>query len=92
MKNPVDSVINLIRTEILNPRGRDVLLRRYGLKYGQPETLEAIGQSYGITRERVRQIENDVFKSISRPQNLKTLKPFFNDMEDYLKEMGGKNA
>lgn len=88
MKNPVDSVINLIRTEILNPRGRDVLLRRYGLKYGQPETLEAIGQSYGITRERVRQIENDVFKSISRPQNLKTLKPFFNDMEDYLKEHG----
>ncbi len=88
MKNPVDSIISLVREEVLNPRGRDVVLRRYGLKHGRPETLEAIGQSYGITRERVRQIENDVLKIISKPRNLKALQPFFDDLKEYLKEHG----
>ncbi len=41
----------------LPDRSRDVIEKRYGLK-GSQRTLEAIGQSYGITRERVRQIEN----------------------------------
>ncbi len=40
----------------LHPRTRDVLTRRFGLRKEDPETLEAIGQSHGITRERVRQI------------------------------------
>lgn len=88
MKNPVDSIVSLVREEVLNPRSRDVVLRRYGLKHGRPETLEAIGQSYGITRERVRQIENDVLKIIAKPRNLKALQPFFNDLEEYLKEHG----
>ena len=44
----------------LPQRTKDVILRRFGLKKpGQKETLEAIGESYGITRERVRQIEED---------------------------------
>ena len=44
----------------LPQRTKDVILRRFGLKKpGQKETLEAIGESYGITRERVRQIEDD---------------------------------
>ncbi len=88
MKNPIDSVVNVIKDEINNPRSRDVLLRRYGLKYGRPETLESIGQSYNITRERVRQIENDVFKAVSRPRNLKILTPYFKELEDYLNEYG----
>lgn len=41
----------------LPDRSRDVIEKRYGLK-GNSKTLEAIGSSYGITRERVRQIEN----------------------------------
>jgi len=41
----------------LPERSKDVIEKRYGLKGGS-KTLEAIGQSYGITRERVRQIEN----------------------------------
>lgn len=88
MKNPVDSIVDLIKNEVLNPRSRDVLLRRYGLKHGRPETLEAIGQSYGITRERVRQIENDVLRTISQPGNIKTLSPFFQELEQYLAEHG----
>ncbi len=38
-------------------RNRDIISRRFGLKNGKKETLEAIGKGYGITRERVRQIE-----------------------------------
>ena len=44
---------------VLPERAQNVLMSRYGLgKDTSPETLEAIGQEYGITRERVRQIEN----------------------------------
>ncbi len=47
----------------LPPRTTNVVERRFGLKSGERETLEAIGQSYGITRERVRQIEEEGLKS-----------------------------
>ncbi len=43
----------------LHPRTQDVLMRRFGLRAEEAETLEAIGQSHGITRERVRQIVED---------------------------------
>lgn len=39
------------------PRAKEVLSRRFGLEGGEPETLESIGNDFGITRERVRQIE-----------------------------------
>lgn len=41
----------------LDERTRDVLIRRFGLQEEEPQTLEAIGQNFGVTRERVRQIE-----------------------------------
>ena len=49
------TVANLIKN--LSTRNRDIISRRFGLKNGKKETLESIGKSYGITRERVRQIE-----------------------------------
>ena len=45
----------------LSQRQKEILFRRFGLKSGQRETLESIGKSYGITRERVRQIEKEGF-------------------------------
>jgi len=51
--------------KVLPQKISDVIERRFGLKSGQRETLEAIGQSYGITRERVRQIENEGLKKIA---------------------------
>lgn len=45
----------------LPQRTKDVITRRFGFQAGERETLEAIGESYGITRERVRQIERDGF-------------------------------
>ena len=44
-------------TSVLSTRNREIISRRFGLKTGQKETLESIGASYQITRERVRQIE-----------------------------------
>jgi RNA polymerase primary sigma factor len=41
----------------LSPRGRSVLMRRFGLDGNPPQTLEQVGESLGITRERVRQLE-----------------------------------
>ncbi|MEX2090815.1 MAG: sigma factor-like helix-turn-helix DNA-binding protein [Candidatus Paceibacterota bacterium] len=49
------TVANLVKN--IPVRNKDVVSRRFGLKNGKKETLESIGKSYGITRERVRQIE-----------------------------------
>ena len=50
---------------VLPERARDVLEKRYGLgQTGETSTLEAIGQTYGITRERVRQIEVRAFEKV----------------------------
>jgi len=48
----------------LPQRGKEVLLRRFGLEGGEKETLEKIGESYDITRERVRQIQEDAISRI----------------------------
>src|SRR3989344_2424063 len=61
------TVANLVKS--LSVRNKDIISRRFGLKNGKKETLESIGKSYGITRERVRQIEEStlgqLMKSIS---------------------------
>ena len=49
-----------------SPRNKDIISRRFGLKTGQKETLESIGASYGITRERVRQIEELTLSQLSQ--------------------------
>ena len=77
---------------VLNTRNRDVVSRRFGLKTGKKETLESIGQSYGITRERVRQIEEVSLKQVR--DNLGTglvakVKPFVNLAENILERTGG---
>lgn len=50
----------------LSTRNRDIISRRFGLKTGRKETLESIGKSYGITRERVRQIEEFSLNQLSK--------------------------
>lgn len=58
------TVASLIKEAI--PRNRDIISRRFGLKNGKSETLESIGRGYGITRERVRQIEEFTLKQLSK--------------------------
>ncbi len=64
VKNLTKSVAQLVKT--LNPRNRDIVSRRFGLKNGTKETLESIGQGYGITRERVRQIEEFALAQLAK--------------------------
>jgi len=49
---------------------KDVIEKRYGLKGGRSKTLETIGKEYKITRERVRQIEADAFRHLTREETL----------------------
>jgi len=58
------TVANLVKS--IPTRNKDIISRRFGLKNGKKETLESIGQSYGITRERVRQIEEFSLKQLSK--------------------------
>ena len=71
-----------------NPRVRDVIERRFGIKNGKMETLEAIGQSYGITRERVRQIEDNGLRILKSERVLPLLGPIFEQLNDFFDEHG----
>ena len=65
---------------VLKPRERDVLILRYGLRNGTSMTLEEVGQLFGVTRERIRQIEAKSLRKIRWYQFHKkaTLKDFLN--------------
>jgi len=56
----------------LDQRSRDIIVRRHGLESGTIETLESIGKEYGVTRERVRQIEAQAKKLLSRRDDILT--------------------
>lgn len=58
--------------EILDGRQRDIICRRFGIDCDE-QTLEEIGQSYGVTRERIRQIEAKAMKTLSHPGRIKML-------------------
>jgi RNA polymerase sigma factor (sigma-70 family) len=51
----------------LEPRERDVLRLRYGLDRGEPRTLEEVGTAFGLTRERIRQIEARALSKLRHP-------------------------
>lgn len=63
-----------------NPeRQRDIIMRRFGLHNGVPETLEEVGNSYGITRERVRQIEEKFIRYARHPKNKRELQAYYDN-------------
>ncbi len=76
--------------EVLPERARDVLEKRYALsRDGESHTLESIGQSYGITRERVRQIENYGIQSIQKSEVYKKHYDLFIEMQKLIDQLGG---
>ena len=71
-----------------SPRLREVLERRFGLRGKEPETLEGIGRSFNVTRERVRQIEADSLRYLSRPEVVEILSPVSRALENHFGDHG----
>ncbi len=63
-KNLLGEVDGLL--EVLDPRERKIISRRFGLDGGEPKTLEDVGKDFGITRERIRQLQNIALAKLRR--------------------------
>ncbi|MDD6679037.1 MAG: RNA polymerase sigma factor RpoD [Firmicutes bacterium] len=81
---PADATSNALLsealTEILNTltdREADVLRMRFGMCDGRTHTLEEVGQLFGVTRERIRQIENKAIRKLRHPSRAKKIKDFY---------------
>lgn len=71
----------------LNPREKEVLKRRYGLQGNDQETLEKIGQSYSITRERVRQIEANGLRKLKKVDAIQKVKVDLDYLSDLVQSL-----
>lgn len=65
--------------ESLNERERQVLIMRFGLEDGKVKTLEEVGNAFGVTRERVRQLETKALLKLRMPAAAKELEGFLGD-------------
>ncbi len=76
-------------TSALKNRTRDIINQRYGLgDFSKRKTLEAIGQQYGITRERVRQIENFALNSIKKSPIFASTQDAFSELKNIINQKG----
>ena len=64
----------MLRT--LTPREERVIKMRFGLEDGSEHTLEEVGQSFQVTRERIRQIEAKALRKLRHPSRSKKLRPY----------------
>jgi len=60
----------------LKDREREVLVMRFGLEDGQTHTLEEVGQKFGVTRERIRQIESKALRKLRHPTRSRKLRDY----------------
>ena len=63
--------------DTLTEREADVLRMRFGMYDGRTHTLEEVGQIFGVTRERIRQIENKAIRKLRHPSRAKKIKDFY---------------
>jgi RNA polymerase primary sigma factor len=62
--------------DTLSTRERKVIQLRFGLLNGHPRTLEEVGREFGVTRERIRQIESKTLSKLRHPSRSQRLKDF----------------
>lgn len=86
-KIPVENIVNSLLDE-LNPKQRKVAVERFGLESGERNTLQSIGDKLGITRERVRQIENHIAAKL-KPLALEKSALVFDFSKEHLVASGG---
>ncbi len=71
LKDKIDEVLGT-----LSPREARVLRLRFGLDTGTPYTLEEVGEKFGLTRERIRQIEGKALRRLRHPRRARQLKEY----------------
>ena len=83
IKNPDEKIDNDMLAETFNTilpsldeREQEVIISRYGLNKNKALTLEEIGKKFGVTKERIRQIEQKALKKLRNPRRLEALKEF----------------
>ena len=69
-----DKIIEVLAT--LSPREARILRMRFGLDGGQDYTLEEVGLKFGLTRERIRQIEGKALRQLRNPHKASQLKDY----------------
>ena len=81
---PADATSNALLSEALKEipdtlteREADVLRMRFGMYDGRTHTLEEVGQIFGVTRERIRQIENKAIRKLRHPSRAKKIRDFY---------------
>ncbi len=81
---PADATSNAMLAEALKEildtlteREADVLRMRFGMYDGRTHTLEEVGQIFGVTRERIRQIENKAIRKLRHPSRAKKIRDFY---------------
>jgi len=81
---PADATSNAMLAEALKEildtlteREAEVLRMRFGMYDGRTHTLEEVGQNFGVTRERIRQIENKAIRKLRHPSRAKKIKDFY---------------
>ena len=81
---PADATSNALLAEALKEildtlteREADVLRMRFGMADGRTHTLEEVGQIFGVTRERIRQIENKAIRKLRHPSRAKKIRDFY---------------
>src|SRR5262245_31658189 len=85
--SPADAVININLKEMtehvlnmLTPREERVIKMRFGLEDGTEHTLEEVGKAFGVTRERIRQIEAKALRKLRHPSRSRQLRAFLADV------------
>ena len=87
--SPAEAVINANREDrtahvlrTLSPREEKIIRMRFGMEDGSERTLEEVGRSFGVTRERIRQIEAKALRKLRHPSRSSKLKALFNDVDE----------